>query len=57
MKSRAAGRNWRVEALAWAGAIALVAAAIFFSRGGDQPAEATPPQADPPAPPASTVNP
>jgi len=33
MKSRAAGRNWRLEALAWAGAIALVAAALLLSRG------------------------
>ena len=46
MKSRAAGRNWRLEALAWAGAIALVAAALLLSRGHTE--EEDPPPEPPP---------
>ncbi len=60
MKSQAAGRNWRLETLAWAGAIALVAAALLLSRGHEETPEAP---SDPvgvehlapaPAPPAVT---
>jgi len=51
MPRTAAPRNWRLEIVAWLAAIALVAAALIFSRGSDDPA---PTQAPPDRPPAET---
>ena len=44
-------RNWRLEIAAWLAAIALVAAALIFSSGSDQPDDG---QAEPaPLPPVT----
>ena len=42
MATRGRARNWRLEAVAWLAAIALVVAALAFSSGSDDESSATP---------------